>query len=85
MGLVANLLGNDGDMDCKGAAECAEWWPLGVQGAMGRWTGAVCGWGAAPGMSSGGGSGSEGGWGFNLGDGGLQVEGQQTGRLGGTF
>ena len=29
MGLVANLLGNDGDRGCKGAAE---WWPLGAGG-----------------------------------------------------
>ena len=34
IGLVANLLDNDGDEGCKGAAE---WWPLGVQGPRGQW------------------------------------------------
>ena len=33
MGLVANLLDRDWDRGCKGTAE---WWPLGVQGKMGR-------------------------------------------------
>ena len=42
MGWVASLLDKSRDRGYKGAAE---WWPLGVQGAMGRWTGAVCGWG----------------------------------------
>ena len=36
--LAANFLDADGDGGCKRAAE---WWPLGVQGATGRWAGAV--------------------------------------------
>ena len=62
---VASLLDKYSDRGCKGAAE---WWPLGVQGAVGRWAGAVCGWGADPGMSSGGRS--KGGWGLGDHDGG---------------
>ena len=34
-GLVANWLDKHGDMGCAGAAE---WWPLGMQGGLCRWT-----------------------------------------------
>ena len=79
MGGAGGLLGKYWGRGCKGNAE---WRPLGVQGAMCRWAGAVCGWGAAPGisisMSSGGSSRSKG---RGVGDW-VMVEGQQAGRLG---